>query len=258
MMKRIIPTLLIKDAGLVKTQSFKKPSYVGDPINAVKIFNDKGVDELVILDIEATKQNRIADLNTLKEIVSEAFMPIGYGGGISTIQQVEFILKVGIEKVIINTAAYQNPQLISNIVEEFGSSTIVGSMDIKENLFGNKRVFVKNASLNTKKSPIEYAKYLENLGVGELMITDVENDGKLLGYNTPLFSKIADSVNVPVIASGGAKNSQDILSLLLETNVSAAAAGATFVYHGKHRAVLINYPDHSELNKLRNYNEEAS
>jgi cyclase len=258
MIKRIIPCLLLKNGGLVKTVNFSKPSYVGDPINAVKIFNDKGADELVILDIEATKNGKQPDYDKIKDIVSEAFMPIGYGGGITSIDQVEKILKLGVEKVILNASAFLKPQLIKDIAEAFGSSTVVGSMDVKKKLLGGKSVFVKNASVNTKKSPIEYAKYLEDLGVGEILVNDVNKDGTLSGMDSAIFTSIADSVDVPVVACGGAKTEDEIINLLINTNLSAISAGAKFVYHGPHRAVLINYPDEQVLDQLREYNEKTA
>lgn len=249
-MKRVIPCLLLRNKGLVKTVKFKDPKYVGDPINAVKIFNDKEVDELIFLDITATATNKEPDITYLKDIASECFMPLCYGGGVSTLLQIEKILSVGVEKVAINTQAFYNNNLIKEASRIHGSSTIVVSMDVKKNLWGKYQVFVKNGLVNTHIDPIEYSKKMEDLGAGEIMLNCIDNDGTMLGYNINLIQKIADNVNIPVIACGGAGNLGHFKQAIVEGHASAVAAGSFFVFHGKHRAVLITYPSSGELKNL--------
>ena len=239
--RRIIPTLLIDKGDLVKTIKFKNPNYIGDPINAVKIFNEKEVDELIILDIERARDIVYPDFNLIKEIVSEAFMPICYGGRITNIDQIKKILFLGVEKVAINTAIFYEPELISKAANIFGSQAIVASIDVGYNWKRNQGVFIESGRKNIKYLPIDYAKKMEDLGAGELLINCIYKDGTMLGYDIELLNKISDSVKIPVIALGGAKNKSDIKAVFDNTNVSAAAAGSMFVYTGIHKAVLINY-----------------
>lgn len=247
MRHRLIPVLLLKDNGLYKGKKFKDHKYIGDPINAIKIFNEKEVDELVFLDITASKEGKSPNFEMLYDIASECFMPLGYGGGITSPEMIREIIGVGIEKVIINTQAVRNPQMIKKSVEYFGSSTIVGSIDAKKNLFGNYSVYINSGLEKTKYNPVEWAKELEKLGVGEIIINSIDKDGTLSGYDYELVNQVAKAVNVPVIAAGGASSLLDFVSICKQYSASAAAAGAQFVFQGKHNAVLITYPTQAEI-----------
>jgi cyclase len=244
---RIIPVLLLKNRGLYKGIKFKDHKYVGDPINAVKIFNEKEVDELVFLDIEATLEKRKPDIDFLRSIASECFMPLAYGGGINSVDMIREVLNAGIEKVIINSAAVHNPDLIREASRYFGASTIVASVDVKRNLFGKYVVFIHNGKEKTTLNAVEWAKTLANLGAGELIINSIDLDGTLMGYDFDLIKQITSAVSVPVVAAGGGRDVQDFARICLESGASAAAAGARFVFQGKHRAVLITYPTELEI-----------
>lgn len=245
---RVIPTLLLRGKGLVKTTRFKDPKYVGDPINAIRIFNEKEVDELVFLDIEATRTGRTPDLQTLSDIASECFMPLCYGGGVNRPELIEQILKTGVEKVSINSALVDNPELVRHAAREHGSSTIVASIDYKRGgLFGKAQVYTHAGTRGTGKSPVELAKLAEDLGAGEIALNCIDRDGTLQGYDVDMVRKVADAVSVPVIAVGGAGSLADFRSAIREGHASAVAAGAFFVFHGKHRAVLITYPGQDAL-----------
>lgn len=250
MQKRLIPVLLLQNRGLIKTVKFAKPKYVGDPVNAVKIFNEKAVDELVLLDIYASKEKRKPDLGYLEDIVSEAFMPIGYGGGIIGVAEMAEVLKVGIEKIIVNHQSFKNIQVIEEAAKEYGSSTIVGSMDVKKDFFGRQKVFVLNGEQNTKYNPLDWAKKLEQAGVGELFLNVIDKDGTYTGYDVELVRQISEVVQVPVIACGGAGSLLDVKKVLTEGKASAAAAGSIFCFYGPHKAVLINYPNREDFEAL--------
>lgn len=246
-MKRIIPVLLIKDGGLVKSIKFKNYRYVGDPINAVKIFNEKEVDEIVILDIDATKEKRSPNFNLIKELASEAFMPLAYGGGITNINEVKEILFLGVEKVIFNKSALVNENLIMETAKRFGSSSTVVSIDVKTNIFNKQYVYSDNGKRNTKMNVIEYAKKVEMLGAGEIFLNSIDRDGTYKGYDLDLIKKVSCSVDIPVVACGGAKDENDLVRAITEGGASASAAGSIFVYSGVHHAVLINYPDWKKI-----------
>ncbi len=248
--KRVIPALLLSGGSLVKGSKFKKHKYVGDPINAVKIFNEKEVDELIILDVSATKNKHEPDFDLLADIAGEAFMPLGYGGGIQSLKQIEKIFSLGFEKVIINSEAFFAPQLIKDAVEVAGSQSIVVSIDVKKSLFGRYEVYVCNGEKRTKIDPVTYAKRMQDLGAGELFLCSVDREGTAKGYDFELLNKVSSAVDVPVIASGGAGKLDDFSQAINETQVSAVAAGDMFVFHGKHKAVLISYPKYSELKNL--------
>ena len=249
---RIIPVLLLKGKGLVKTVKFKEPKYIGDPINAVKIFNDLKADELVFLDITASKEARTVSVDLVKDIGDEAFMPFGVGGGINNIRQIELLLKAGAEKVIINTNAVIKPELVAEAAKIFGSQSIVVSLDAKKSLFGKYGCWIKGGHDNAKTDPMELAKKAQELGAGELIINSIDLDGMMTGYDISLVKMIADSVSIPVVACGGAGNLEHFKNAYFEGNAHALAAGSTFVFHGPRRAVLINYPSKSELKKLFN------
>jgi cyclase len=247
---RVIPTLLLKNAGLVKTMRFKDPKYIGDPLNAVKIFNEKEVDELIFLDILATSEKRKIPLDFLRQVAQECFMPLAYGGGIKTIDEIREILKVGVEKVIINTQAVENPQFIKDAVERHGSSTICVSIDVKKNFWGKYEIFTHAGQKKTNLDPVSFAVEMDKIGVGELMINSIDRDGTMKGYDLELIKKVTQVVSMPVIACGGAASVADLGMAVNEAGASAVAAGSMFVFHGKHRAVLISYPEQEELKKI--------
>ena len=249
---RVIPVLLLRNKGLVKTVKFKEHKYVGDPINAVKIFNEKEVDELAFLDIDASKENREPPYEYLKEIASECFMPLSYGGAVRTLDQIKRLIQSGIEKVIINTEAINNPEFIKAATDAYGSSTIVGAMDVKKTLWGNYQVYSHVKKNTVGLDPVKHAEHLQQLGVGEIFVNNVDHDGMMNGYDFTLVSKITHAVNVPVIACGGCGSVSDIDRVINESGARGAAAGSFFVFHGKHRAVLITYPEYKVLEALFN------
>lgn len=244
---RVIPTLLLRGKGLVKTQRFKDAVYVGDPINAIRIFNDKEVDELVLLDITATPSGKGPDLAMLRTVVGECFMPFCYGGGVHGLAQVEQILKVGVEKVAINTALTTHPDSVREATKALGSSTIVGAIDFKRPLIGRPTAWTHAGTQNTKRPVVEAAKRAEDLGVGELYLNSIERDGTMGGYDLEVIRSVTEAVRIPVIASGGAGSLADFRAAVVQGGASAVSAGAFFVLHGKHRAVLITYPSQEEL-----------
>jgi cyclase len=246
-MKRVIPVLLIKDGGLVKSIKFKNHRYVGDPINAVKIFNEKEVDEIVILDISASKEKKAPNIKMIAEIAGEAFMPLSYGGGITSIAEVKNILYQGVEKVIFNSSAIIKPSLITETATRFGSSSTVVSIDVKKNIWGQYKVFGFNGQKNTGIDVVEFAKNMENIGAGEIILNSVDRDGTFSGFDLSLIKTISDKVTIPVIACGGAKNQIDLAKAINEGNASGVAAGSMFVFQGIHRAVLISYPNWKEM-----------
>lgn len=249
---RLIPVLLLKGKGLVKTIKFKDPTYVGDPINAVKIFNDLKADELIFLDITASKEGRCIDYNLVKNIGDEAFMPFGVGGGVSNLEQVEDLFKAGAEKVVINTNAILNPGLVKEASEHFGSQSIVVCLDVKKNLFGKYEIFIKDGSENTHLNPLEQALKMQDLGAGELIVNSIDNDGVMKGYDINLIKLISYKLEIPVVACGGAWKLDHFKEAYYEGNAHALASGSFFVFHGARRAVLINYPNKIEVKEIFN------
>lgn len=247
---RVIPLLLLKNKGLVKSVQFQKHTYIGDPINAVKIFNDLRADELVFLDILATKEKRCIGLDFVREVGDEANMPFAVGGGIQTIRQIKDIINAGAEKVIINSFAVKQPVFIKEASDTFGSSTIVVSMDIKKKLFGKQQVYIAGGSQATGLDPVAWAQQMEANGAGELIVTSIEHDGMMMGYDLTLIQAMADAVTIPVVAAGGAGKLNDLKMAITGAHASAVAAGSLFVYHGPRKAVLVNYPQHNELLNL--------
>lgn len=243
---RYIPILLLKDGGLYKTRKFGKETYLGDPVNTIKIFNDKLVDELVFLDIAAARIRSAPNMDILREIAGECFMPLAYGGGISSVDQVRDILALGFEKVVINSAAWTDPELVPALARVFGSSTVVGSIDVRRNWMGREKVYIHGGATAISMGVIEWAQELERRGVGELIINSIEKDGEMTGYDLDLIQRVASAVSVPVIAAGGARDKKDLKAAVITAGASAAAAGAMFVFQGKHRAVLISYPSSIE------------
>jgi cyclase len=239
---RIIPCLLVKNKGLVKTIKFKDPKYVGDPINAVKIFNEKVVDELIVLDIDATVENREPDYAMIENLANECRMPLCYGGGIKTAQQAKRILSLGVEKVALSSVAFDNPNLIREIASEVGSQSVVVVFDVKKKLFGGYDIYTHNASNKLKLDLIEYVSKVQSLGAGEVVINSIDNDGTMKGYDLDLIDKVKEKVKVPMTVLGGAGSVEDIRGLVNRCGIIGSAAGSLFVFKGRYKAVLINYP----------------
>lgn len=239
---RIIPILLIQNGGLVKSVKFKNHRYIGDPINAVKIFNEKEVDEIVVLDISATKEKRAPNILQISDLAGEAFMPLSYGGGITTMTQVKKILYEGAEKVILNTSAFKNLDLITQISEQFGSQSAVVSIDVKRDWLGNYKVYLQNGSKRTGMTPIEFAKKAEQAGAGEIILMAIDRDGTYQGFDINLVKQVAEAVTIPVVACGGASHMDDFVKVVNIGSASAVAAGSLFVYASEQRGIMINYP----------------
>lgn len=242
MRARVFPVLLLKDGGLVKTIQFRQPKYVGDPLNAVRIFNDKEIDELVILDISAGHANAGPPLALIEQIAGECFVPLCYGGGIRTMQDVQELFRIGVEKVSLNTAAVENPELIREASDRFGSQSIVVSIDVKHDWLRRCRAYVRGGTRCSNMDPVALALQSVQQGAGEILLTSIERDGTGRGYDIELVRSLSAAVNVPVVACGGAATLEDIRAVLREGGASAAAAGSMFVFHGRHRAVLISFP----------------
>ena len=253
---RVIPVLLLKNSGLVKSVKFKNYKYIGDPINSVKIFNDLKADELVFLDIDASIENRIPDLDLIKKIGAEANMPFAVGGGIKKLDEIKNILKAGAEKVILNTHAFLNPNLIKTASNEFGSSTVTVSIDVKKSLFFGKKIYIYSGKKLTFKNPVDYAKFVEDMGAGEIIINSIDRDGSRKGYDLNLVFDISSNVSIPVVALGGAKDNQDFFNAINSGKASAVAAGSKFVFHGPRNAVLINYPNLNEKKSFLSFEKK--
>ncbi|MBL4716753.1 MAG: imidazole glycerol phosphate synthase subunit HisF [Bacteroidetes bacterium] len=249
---RVIPCLLLKNLGLVKSVKFKDYTYVGDPMNAVKIFNDKNADELIFLDITASTEKKTIDIELVQRIGDECNMPFAVGGGIRSIESIRKILNAGAEKVCLNSYAVENPDFIRQAAEEFGTSTIVVSIDVKKKLFSKEQAYIYGGTKATGIDPVELAVLMAEKGAGEILINSVERDGMMEGYDINLVRRISDAVNVPVVALGGASSLNDFKEAVEKGNASAVAAGSMFVFHGPRRAVLINFPTQSELLQLFN------
>lgn len=247
--RRVMPCLLLRGESLVKTIQFKKFSYIGDPINAVKIFNDCEVDELVILDITATLEKREPNFELIGKIVNECFVPLAYGGGITTLDQMTRLFKLGIEKICVNTALFENPEFIKRAVDRFGAQSVVASIDCKKNIFGQYETFTKSGTHKVKMKLEDVMSTIEKLGVGEVMINDISRDGMMEGYNLELIELFLKTLKTPLIAIGGA-GSIEHLKKAFELGIKALAAGSLFVYKSKLRGVLINYPN-KEIEKMR-------
>jgi cyclase len=251
---RVIPCLLLRNRGLVKTIKFKKISYVGDPINTVRIFNEKEVDELIFLDITATSENKKPPFKLLSEIASECFMPFTYGGGIRSLEDIKTIFSLGAEKVAINSYLIKDQNFIREAAELFGSQSIVVSIDVKKNFWGQYEVYSHIDKKCTKLDPIEFSIQMEQMGAGEILLTSVDRDGTMEGYDIELIKKVTNAVNIPVIACGGAGKLEDFAEAVKVGGASAVAAGSLVVYQGKNRAVLINFPVKDELKRILDFN----
>lgn len=248
---RIIPCLLVRNKGLVKTVKFGASKYVGDPINAVKIFNEKEVDELIVLDIDATTTGAGPDFGMIQKLAAECRMPLCYGGGVKTVEEAKTIIGLGVEKVALSAAVLQNPELVTRIADEIGSQSVVVVLDVKKRLFGSRyEVYTHNATVNTGKCPIEFSQTLEKLGIGEIVINSIDNDGEMKGYDLALAKKIREIVSVPMTVLGGAGSLKDIGGLINNFGIVGAAAGSLFVFKGIYKAVLINYPSPVEKDEL--------
>ena len=243
---RIIPVLLLKNSALVKSVQFKNHKYIGDPINAVRIFNGMKADELVLLDIEASKNNRLISLDFVESVSEEAYMPFAVGGGVRSIEDIKAIISVGAERVVINTQAALNPDFIKEASDAFGSSTITVCIDVKKKMFKGQRAWILGGSRSTAYAPIEFAQLMEKNGAGELIIQSIDRDGMMEGYDIELIKSISSSVSVPIVALGGAGKEEDLMEAYQDGHANALAAGSLFVYQGKKRGVLINYPDRNK------------
>ena len=246
---RVIPVLLLCDAKLVKTLCFKGPKYIGDPINAIRIFNEKEVDEVIVLDITASKGNREPDYELVEQLAGECFIPLTYGGGVRTVNQARRIFASGVEKICIQTAALENQHLVRELADLFGSQSIMVSLDIKRNWLGRAQVFAAAMGRPIFEDWLQVLTDLVGLGAGEVLLNAVDKDGTLAGPDFDLIRQASRRINVPLIAMGGVSSLADIKSAV-EAGASAVAAGAFFLYHGPHRAVLITYPRYDELERL--------
>lgn len=249
---RVIPCLLLRNQGLVKSVKFKDYVYIGDPINTVRIFNEKEVDELIILDTTATLEKRNPSFELIKNIGSESFMPIAYGGGIRTLDEAREIISLGVEKIILNTAAIKTPLIVKKLSDAIGCQSVVVSIDIKKNWLRGYEVYLSSEKASARINPVEHAIKMQEMGAGELMINSVDRDGTFQGYDIELIRLISNAVTIPVIACGGAANLDHLKEALTEGGASAAAAGSLFVFHGRHKAVLISYPSNDQIMHLIN------
>jgi cyclase len=247
---RVIPCLLLKNKGLVKTVQFKEPRYVGDPINAVWIFNQKEVDELIFLDIMATKESKKPSIDLISKISDECFMPLTVGGGIRSVEDIKKLLNAGAEKVSINTYAVENPSFIKEASNVFGSQSIVVSIDVKRHKKGLYEAFTRGGSKPAGVDPVSLAVQMADMGAGEMLLNSIDRDGTWEGYDIELIRAVSDAVNIPVIACGGAGKLEDLALAINGGHASAVAAGSFFVFHGRRRAVLINFPSREELELL--------
>ncbi len=251
---RIIPVLLIDDRDLIKTINFKKPTYLGDPVNALKIFNRKGIDEMAVLDISASKKGIDPDFELLTDMASEAFMPLSYGGGIKTLEQVRKLLAIGYEKVVLNTSLVEDEQLVRNAVALAGSQSVVASIDAKL-VKGQYKCVICDGTRVIDMSPVELAKHAAELGVGEIFLNSIDRDGMMTGYDTELINQVVNAVDIPVTACGGAGSISDLKDALQNGHAHAAAGGSMFVYYGRLKAVLITAPTEQELTEAGIYTE---
>ncbi len=248
---RITPCLLVHKKGLVKTVEFGNPKYVGDPINAVKIFNEKEVDELIVIDIDATVEGRGPDFNLIKNLAFECRMPFCYGGGITTVDQAKKIISLGVEKVAISSAALSNPQLLKEIGNAIGKQSLVVVLDVKKKgLLGNYELYTHNGKKGSKYKLKEYLAILNEIGIGEIVVNSIDEDGKMKGYNFKLYDIVRDLTSMPMTILGGAGSLDDIRVAIERYKTIGVSAGSLFVFKGKYKAVLINYPDRSTRNEM--------
>lgn len=250
---RIIPVLLVRDKGLVKTTQFGKDKYVGDPLNAVRIFNEKEVDELTVFDIDATVNGSVPDLKLIENLAAECRMPLCYGGGIKTLEQAQSILSLGVEKVALSSAAIENPKLVSDIAAQVGSQSVVIVLDVKKKLFGGYKAYTHNGTKQVKRDLFELIREFQTFGAGEVIINNIDLDGMQKGYDHDLIGSLKSELNIPFTICGGASCYEDIGRAVRDYTPIGLAAGSLFVFKGKYRAVLISYPNKSEKELIYNY-----
>jgi cyclase len=243
---RVMPCLLLRESKLVKTVKFRNPDYIGDPINAVMIYNEKEVDELIFLAITATVEKKKPPFKTIQEIATECFMPFTYGGGINNIEDMRKIFSLGVEKIAINSYAVENPAILTKAAELFGSQSVVASIDVRKTGADSYEVFTHSGNRKTGLDPVKWSKTVETFGAGEILLTSIDRDGTMEGYDTDLIRSVTETVNIPVIANGGAGGIEDF-GKAVKAGASAVAAGSLFVYHGRAKGVLINFPSQEVL-----------
>ncbi len=254
---RIIPVLLLHNKGLVKSVNFKSYKYIGDPINAVRIFNEKEVDELAFFDIDASVLNQEPNYSLIEILANQSRMPLCYGGGVRTVKQAAKIFALGIEKIALSSAVVENPFLVTQIAERVGRQSVIVVLDIKKKLFGGYEIYTHNGQKNTGINPLKFVKELEQLGAGEIIINSIDNDGVMKGYDMNLIDKISESISIPLTVLGGAGSFTDMESVIEKHRVIGVAAGSLFIFKGPYKAVLINYPSQMEKNKIfKKYNSE--
>ncbi len=247
---RIIPSLLVHEKGLVKTVRFKNPKYVGDPLNAVKIFNEKEVDELAVFDIDATVLGLEPDYDLIEKLANQSRMPICYGGGVKTVEQAQKIFGLGIEKIALSSSVINNPNLISKISERVGAQSVIVVLDVKKKIFGGYEIYTHNGKKNTGINPINFAAKAQKLGAGEIIINSIDNDGMMNGYDYKIIDSIRNQITLPLTVLGGAGSLEDIKEVIKKYNIIGVAAGSLFVFKGPYKAVLINYPDKKIKNQI--------
>ena len=248
---RVIPVLLLRNKGLVKTERFRNPRYIGDPINAVRIFNEHRADELVFLDILASREDRLIPLDFVHDVGEEANMPFAVGGGIRSLRDIRNILSAGAEKVVLNSIAAEDPDFIASAADSFGTSTITVCIDVKQKYFGGPQTWTLGGTRATGYAPEEFARLAEKKGAGEIIVQSISRDGTMVGYDLDLISRVCEAVTIPVVGLGGAAGMHDLRRAYSQTHASGLAAGSMFVFHGPKRGVLINYPDRTEIKALR-------
>jgi len=248
--RRVMPCLLLDGEGLVKTVKFKDSQYIGDPINAIRIFNELEVDELILLDIRASEKGHGPDFELINKVASECFMPLAYGGGIKTIDDVNNLFKIGIEKVSLNNSLFERPRLLEEVASKFGSQAVIASIDIGKNIFGKYQVMKNRGTEKIKESPIEFAQKLESMGAGEILLTSVHQEGTWSGFDLQLIEDISSKLSIPVIANGGAGGNDDLKAALTKGKASAVTAGSMFVFQKKGMGVLVNYPPQAIIEQI--------
>ena len=249
--QRVIPCLQLLYENLVKTVKFKKPNYIGDFANTARIFNELEVDELCLLSIRATVNKTTPNYTILQQVANECFMPLSYGGGVSDFDTAKRILTMGYEKIIINSACFRNPDLITKISEHFGAQSVIVGIDFKKNIFGKQSVYSNSGQVNEKRSVLEWAQLVEAKGAGEIMLTSIENEGTWLGYDIDTTKLVAENLNIPVIANGGAGHIDHLVKAKKEAKASALALGSMVVYQKKGMGVLVNFLSQSDYNKIK-------
>ena len=248
---RIIPCLLVRGGGLVKTRRFEDDKYVGDPINAVRIFNEKEADELIVLDIDATVEGREPDYAMIENLAAECRMPLCYGGGVSSAEQAKRIMELGVEKVALSAAAIARPELISDIAAQVGNQSIVVVLDVKKKMLGGYRAFTRNGRVDAKISPVDFARQAEALGAGEIVLNAIDHDGMMGGYDLAIATQIREATQLPLTLLGGAGSFAHLEEAVRKLGTIGLAAGSFFVFKGQYRAVLINYPSHADRAALQ-------